>query len=50
MNPDDDFSETPFSALGQGGGEGCYCEGYSKREFSKDFPLILTYTESDMFL
>lgn len=50
MNPDDDFPETPLSALGQGGGEGCYCEGCSKREFSKDFPLILTYTESYMFL
>lgn len=50
MNLDDDFPETPFSTLGQGGAEGCYCEGCFKGEFSKDFPLLSTWPESYMLL
>lgn len=50
MNPDDDFPETPFSTLGQGGAQGCYCECCFEGEFSTGFPLILTWPESYIFL
>lgn len=50
MNPDDDFPERPFSTLEQGGGERCYSEGCFKGEFSEDFPLVLTWSESYTFL